>query len=149
MENSNKLALKIIYSIIGNVLMLPTHEQYTIINSQIENIFASIFNVNKFYSTLLTSVIGATILLCTNKLSTNCFDYLYCVVMLVYAISICWYKTLIIHLYDLDTNTKKYNLFIRDNKIFTMYNLSTPINIKRCTLFLPLSIGIFCLVLFC
>lgn len=125
--------------------MLPVYKQYKLLNSQIENIFALIANTNKFYCTLLTSLIGATILLYTNKVSTDCFNYFYYIVVSVYMISISWYRTLTIHLYDLNTNTEKYNLFIQHNEILSMYDLSIPINVRKCMLFLPLSVGVFCL----
>lgn len=127
--------------------MLSVHEQYTLLNLQIENIFTSIDNTNKFYSTLLTSVIGATVLLCINNLPTDCFNYLYYIVVSVYAISISWYRTLRVYLYDLNINAEKYNLFIRDNNILSMYSLSIPINFNRCRLFLPLLVGTCCLAL--
>ncbi len=128
--------------------ILSINEQYTFLNSQIENIYNLIFNTNKFYSTLLTSVVGVAVLLYTNNiLPTDYFNYLYYIVLLVYSISIIWYRTLIMYLYDLNKNTKKYNSFIQDNKIISMYNLSIPINVRKCALQLPFFIGSFCVVI--
>lgn len=127
---------------------LSISEQYAFLNSQIENIYNLIFNTNKFYSTLLTSVIGVAALLYTNNiLPTDYFNYLYYIALLVYSISIIWYRTLIMYLYDLNKNSEKYNLFIQENKIISLYNLSTPINVRKCTLILPFLIGGFSVII--
>ena len=51
------------------------------------------------------------------------------------------------YLYDLNKNSEKYNLFIQENKIISMYNLSTPINVRKCTLILPFLIGGFSVII--
>lgn len=121
---------------------LTVAEQARLINSQIENIYNLISNTNKFYSTLISSIIGVAALLYTNKIMpTAYFNYLYYVVLSVYSISVVWYRTLVMYLHDLNTNTAKYNAFMQKNNIISMYNLSFPINVRKCALQLPFLIG--------
>lgn len=114
-------------------------EQFNILNEQIKDIYGLISSVHKYYSALCSSIVGIAILLYSNdvKPSEN-FNYLYYIVMLVYTLSIVWYRNLLVYLHDLNSITDEYNKFIEINHIISMYRLSYIINVRKLNIVLPL-----------
>lgn len=109
----------------SNVMKISILEQFNILNEQIKDIYGLISSVHKYYSALCSSIVGIAILLYSNdvKPSEN-FNYLYYIVMLVYTLSIVWYRNLLVYLHDLNSITDEYNKFIEINHIISMYRLS-------------------------
>lgn len=102
----------------------------------------TISSVHKYYSALCSSIVGIAILLYSNdvKPSEN-FNYLYYIVMLVYTLSIVWYRNLLVYLHDLNSITDEYNKFIEINHIISMYRLSYIINVRKLNIVLPFVVG--------
>ncbi len=131
----------------NNKQVLSVYEQFSILNSQIENIYGLISSTNKFYITIVTSIVGAAVLLYANNVEpTEYFNYLYYIVLTIYTISVIWYRTLAMFLLDLNSNIEKYNNFLNENHIISMYNLSFPINVRKCSLILPFMTGTIMLI---
>lgn len=130
-------------------MKLTIFEQYSILNNQIENIYSLISNSHKFFSVLCSSVGGISILLYSNKIEpSNEFNYMYYTLLILFALAIIWYRTLLIYMYDLNQIADKYDLFIKKNEILTGYQLSYPLNIRRCNIILPLALAIVILAIF-
>ena len=91
----------------SNVMKIGILEQFNILNEQIKDIYGLISSVHKYYSALCSSIVGIAILLYSNdvKPSEN-FNYLYYIVMLVYTLSIVWYRNLLVYLHDLNSITE-------------------------------------------
>ena len=126
----------------SNVMKISILEQLNIINEQIKDIYGLISSVHKYYSALCSSIVGIAILLYSNdvKPSEN-FNYLYYIVMLVYTLSIVWYRNLLVYLHDLNSITDEYNKFIEINHIISMYRLSYIINVRKLNIVLPFVVG--------
>ena len=130
-------------------MKLTIFEQYSILNNQIENIYSLISNSHKFFSVLCSSVGGISILLYSNKIEpSNEFNYMYYTLLILFALAIIWYRTLLTYMYDLNQIADKYDLFIKKNEILTGYQLSYPLNIRRCNIILPLALAIVILAIF-
>lgn len=61
--------------------------------------------------------------------------------MLVYTLSIVWYRNLLVYLHDLNSITDEYNKFIKINHIISMYRLSYIINVRKLNIVLPFVVG--------
>ena len=121
---------------------VTTFEQFEVLVHQIENIYTLISNTNKFYTTLLSSIVGAGVLLYTNKITPNdYFNYFFYIILIAYAICVIWYRTLFLYLYDLNSKSDAYMTFIKENKIISMYELSISLNVKKTNLVMPFLLG--------
>lgn len=130
-------------------MKLTTFEQASSLNNQIENMYSLISNTHKFFSVLCSSIGGISILLYSNKIEpSNEFNYMYYTLLMLFALAIIWYRTLLIYLYDLNQIINKYDSFIKKNEILTVYKLSYPLNVRRCNIILPLALALVVLALF-
>ena len=126
----------------SNVMKIGILEQFNILNEQIKDIYGLISSVHKYYSALCSSIVGIAILLYSNDVKpSEIFNYLYYIVMLVYTLSIVWYRNLLVYLHDLNSITDEYNKFIEINHIISMYRLSYIINVRKLNIVLPFVVG--------
>lgn len=128
---------------------LTIYEQFSILNNQMECLYNLISNTHKFYSVLCSSIVGVAVLLYSNGiLPTIRFNYPYHITILMYAISIIWYRNLSVYLFDLNCKSEVYNQFIKKHDIISMYNSSFFINVRKTNMVIPFSLGgIICSVL--
>lgn len=130
-------------SINKDLTKLTVFEQFTILNNQTENLYNLIANTNKFYSVLCSSIVGIAIILYSNNVEpTGYFNYLYYVTILMYAISIIWYRHLAVYLFDLNCKSDVYNQFIEKNAIISMYNSSFFVNARKTSIVIPFFLGL-------
>lgn len=136
-------------SINKDLTKLTVFEQFNILNNQMECLYGLIANTHKFYSVLSSSIVGVAILLYSNNiLPTNHFNYLYYIIILMYAVSIIWYRNLAVYWFDLNNKSAEYNEFIKKNKIISMYNSSVLVNTRKVNMVIPFLLGgIICLTL--
>lgn len=121
---------------------LTISEQFLILNGQLENLYNLVAATNKFYSVLCSSIVGVAILLYSNGvLPSEYFNYLYYITILMYAISIIWYRNLSVYLLDLNCKSDAYNQFIEKHAIISMYNSSFSVNTRKTNMVIPFLLG--------